>query len=61
MTRRKLSYPLEKVTLELREGDFEHLAMLYGRQRVSATIRNLVIRHLNQVDFFYTNHHQEEE
>ena len=54
MTRRKLSYPLEKVTLELRQGDFDRLASLYGRQHVSESVRNLIIRHLNQIRLAYT-------
>jgi len=54
MTRRKLSYPLEKVTLELREGDFDLLARLYGRQHVRESVRNLIIRHLNQIHLAYT-------
>ena len=60
MTRRKLSYPIEKVTLELRSGDFDRLATLYGRQHVSEAIRNLIIHHLNCFPQYDTNYMEEE-
>jgi hypothetical protein len=50
MTRRKLSYPLEKVTLKLRKGDFDRLAALHGPQGVSEAIRKLIFKHLSKVD-----------
>ena len=61
MTRRKLSYSLEKITLELREGDFDRLATLYGRQRVSEAIRGLIIQHLNRINPYTTKYLDEEE
>lgn len=48
--RRKEDYELEKVTLNLRKGDFDRLRDLHGRVGASKTIRNLVIGHLKRVD-----------
>lgn len=48
--RRKMEYPLEKVTLNLRDGDFERLQHLHGRLGAGRVIRQLVINHLRRVD-----------
>jgi hypothetical protein len=48
--RRKEAYPLEKVTLNLREGDFDRLQILHGRLGAGKVIRELVIRHIKRVD-----------
>jgi hypothetical protein len=48
--RRKADYPLEKVTLNLRDGDFERLQILHGRIGAGKVIRQLVISHLKRVD-----------
>ena len=46
--RRKEDYPLEKVTLNLRWGDFGLLQKLYPRLGAGRIIRALVIAHLRQ-------------
>ena len=48
--RKKEDYDLQKVTLNLREGDWDRLRGLHGRQGASKTIRELVIGHLDRVD-----------
>jgi len=48
--RRKETYPLQKVTLNLREGDFERLRSLHGRLGAGKVIRELVMGHLKRVD-----------
>jgi hypothetical protein len=48
--RRKEDYPIEKVTLNLRHGDFERLRVLHGRIGAGKVVRELVIKHLKRVD-----------
>ena len=48
--RRKEAYPLEKVTLNLREGDFGRLQVLHGRLGAGKVIRELVIGHIKRVE-----------
>jgi hypothetical protein len=48
--RKKETYDLQKVTLNLREGDWDRLRDLHTRQSASKTIRELVIGHLDRVD-----------
>ena len=48
--KRKENYPLQKVTLNLREGDFERLRVLHGRLGAGKVIRELVMGHLARVD-----------
>lgn len=48
--RRKEAYPLEKVTLNLREGDFGRLQVLHGRLGAGKVIRELVIGHITRVE-----------
>ena len=45
MAKRKEDYPLEKVTLNLREGDWDWLKAMHGRLGASKVIRELVIGH----------------
>ena len=48
--KRKEPYPLEKVTLNLRKGDFERLRVLHGRLGAGKVIREIVMAHLSRVD-----------
>lgn len=48
--RRKEDYVLEKVTLNLREGDFARLRALHGRLGAGKVVRELVRGHLKRVD-----------
>jgi hypothetical protein len=48
--KRKAPYPLQKVTLNLRRGDFDRLRVLHGRRGAGKVIRELVIGHLGRVD-----------
>lgn len=48
--RRKEPYPLEKVTLNLRKGDFGKLQVLHGRLGAGKVIREMVIGHINRVE-----------
>lgn len=48
--RRKEDYELEKVTLNLRRGDFERLRGLHGRLGASKVVRELVMGHIKRVD-----------
>jgi len=48
--RRKEDFELEKVTLNLRKGDFERLRGLHGRLGASKVIRELVIGHIKRVE-----------
>jgi hypothetical protein len=48
--RRKEDYQLEKVTLNLRMGDFERLRGLHGRLGASKVIRELVVGHIKRVE-----------
>lgn len=48
--RRKETYPLEKVTLNLRQGDFERLRVLHGKLGAGKIVRELVMGHLKRVD-----------
>lgn len=48
--RKKEDYPLEKVTLNLRKGDFSRLRDLHGRLGAGKVIRELVIGHIRRVE-----------
>jgi len=48
--RRKETYPLQKVTLNLREGDFDRLRVLHGRLGAGKVIRELVMGHIKRVE-----------
>jgi hypothetical protein len=48
--RRKEDYKLEKVTLNLRRGDFERLRVLHGRLGSGKVVRELVIGHIKRVE-----------
>lgn len=48
--RRKEAFDLEKVTLNLRRGDFERLRGLHGRLGASKVIRELVMGHIKRVE-----------
>jgi hypothetical protein len=48
--RRKEDYPLEKVTLNLRDGDFDRLRELHGRLGAGKVIRGLVMGHIKRVE-----------
>ena len=48
--KRKEDYDLEKVTLNLREGDFGRLRDLHGRLGAGKVIRELVIGHIRRVE-----------
>ena len=48
--RKKEEYELQKVTLNLRAGDFEYLRQLHGRLGASKVIRELVIGHIRRVE-----------
>lgn len=50
MTGRREDLPLEKVTLNLYQGDWERLAHFHGDQNVSRAIRLLVRRHIQRVE-----------
>lgn len=45
MAVRKEAYPLEKVTLNLRQGDWEWLRTVHGKKGASKVIRELVKVH----------------
>jgi len=45
MTARKETYPLQKVTLNLREGDWEWLRQMHGNLGAGKVIRELVMGH----------------
>ena len=47
--RRKADYPLQKVTLNLFEGDWDFLQATYPRIGASRVIRDLVRAHVNKV------------
>jgi hypothetical protein len=48
--RRREAYALEKVTLNLRSGDFIRLRELHGRLGAGKVIRELVIGHIKRVE-----------
>lgn len=48
--RRKEDYPLEKVTLNLRKGDFAKLQVMHGRLGAGKVIRELTIGHIERVE-----------
>lgn len=43
--KRKENYPLQKVTLNLRKGDWDYLRTVHGRLGASKVIREIVIGH----------------
>ena len=48
--RKKETYDLQKVTLNLREGDWDRLRDLHTPQSASKIVRDLVIGHLTRVE-----------
>ncbi len=50
MALRQEGYPLQKVTLNLRDGDFDRLQNLHGKLGAGKVVRELVIAHLRRVD-----------
>ena len=54
MARRKADYPLQKVTLYLREGDMNWLQEMHGRKGASKVIRDLVMGHRERVEKLIT-------
>lgn len=54
--RRKEDFELEKVTLNLRKGDFERLRGLHGRLGASKVIRELVMGHIKRVEETVNQH-----
>jgi len=46
--KRTTSYPLQKVTLNLRLGDWEWLRIMHGRAGASKIIREMVIGHVER-------------
>ena len=49
--KRREAYPLQKVTLNLRAGDFDRLRILHGSKKgAGRVVRELVIGHLKRVD-----------
>lgn len=47
---RKEEYPLEKVTLWLREGDFKWLQEVHPRSGAAKVVRHLIIQHRKRVE-----------
>lgn len=45
---RRLPFPIQKVTLNLREGDWDWLIMMHGRKGASKVIRDIVIGHVER-------------
>jgi hypothetical protein len=45
MTVRKEEYPLEKITLKLREGDFKWLQHMYPQLGAAKVVREIIIAH----------------
>jgi hypothetical protein len=50
MALRKESYPLEKVILNLRKGDFKWLQYMYPKEGAAKQIRKIVIAHRERVE-----------
>jgi hypothetical protein len=48
--RKKSDYPLQKVTLNLRRGDFDYLQRLHGREGASKAVRSLVIDYIRKAE-----------
>lgn len=48
--KRKEDYPLQKVTLNLRDGDWEWLRTMHGRLGAAKVIRELVIGHRKRAE-----------
>lgn len=46
--KRTTSFPLQKVTLNLRLGDWEWLRMMHGRAGASKVIRDMVMGHVER-------------
>ena len=46
MMQRKERYPLRRLNINLRRGDFEKLRLLHGREGAGRLIRRLVIEYL---------------
>lgn len=47
---RKEEYPLEKITLLLREGDFKWLQDMHPRSGAAKIVRELIIGHRERVE-----------
>ena len=50
MTVKKAAYELQKVTLNLRKGDWEWLRQMHGEYGAGKTIRALVIGHRERAE-----------
>jgi hypothetical protein len=50
MTVRKEDYPLEKITLKLREGDFKWLQDMFPENGAAKTIRKIIIAYRKGVE-----------
>lgn len=48
MAKRKAPYELQKVTLNLRLGDWEWLRSMHGREGASKVIREMVMGHVER-------------
>lgn len=48
--KRKAPYPLEKQSINLREGDMEKLQVMHPRLGGGRVIRELVIAHIDRVE-----------
>lgn len=49
MTRRREPHPLQKVTLNLFEGDWDQLTHMHGHMEASRAVRRLVRKHIEMV------------
>lgn len=50
MTRRRADYPLQKVTFNAYEGDWDKLAKWYPESGSSRAARDIIRRHLNDLE-----------
>jgi hypothetical protein len=47
---RREIYPLEKITLKLRKGDFQWLQDMHPKHGAAKAVRNLIIEHRERVE-----------
>lgn len=47
---RKEAYPLEKITLKLRKGDFKWLQDMHPELGAAKVVRQLIITHIKRVE-----------
>lgn len=50
MAKRKEPYSLQKVTINLRLGDWKWLQVVYGTKGAGKVIRDMVMGHVDRVD-----------